>query len=396
MHDIQQVLRLLSRLDCTLDRCRTCRRIAQKCTIDHAKMQHYIREVFHRNVYLRNVFTSVIDEKLKMVSQVESRNTLLCLRDIRLVAADMDGTLLGPGSILPQCTFESVNRMETTTGIPLVLATGRCRSAAFGRLSGFGESFTYRAGIFLNGAYVCDSDGTVVHEECFDLDIVNKVVSLFPDRVNSIAVMPISGDLIFAPQENDVSMYMYRKYADPCPTIFNGYLDMLSYLKKSQISIHMISISTSEGIEDEVYQSLRACLPNFTIVRPIPRLVTILPRNSSKGSGLAALSKYFGISQNGVAAVGDADNDLEMLNWAGVSVAMGNAKECCKAIADLVVNSNDHPTLPGVAQFLNMITNSRRYMHLANVYCMHIWRNLGKSTNAKMCVALFNTQLKFA
>ncbi|MBR1628802.1 MAG: HAD-IIB family hydrolase [Lachnospiraceae bacterium] len=66
------------------------------------------------------------------------------------------------------------------------------------------------------------------------------------------------------------------------------------------------------------------------------------PKNVSKGSGLKLLAKHLGIEIQDVVVVGDAENDRTMFETAGFSVAMGNALDAIKAIADAVVADNDH------------------------------------------------------
>ena len=61
-----------------------------------------------------------------------------------------------------------------------------------------------------------------------------------------------------------------------------------------------------------------------------------------KGTGLKQLCKHLGISIDETIVVGDADNDKEALGVAGLAIAMGNAKESVKEIADVIVSDNDH------------------------------------------------------
>ena len=64
-------------------------------------------------------------------------------------------------------------------------------------------------------------------------------------------------------------------------------------------------------------------------------------KNCSKSSALKALCSYLGISQNEVIAFGDGDNDIDMLQFAGVGVAMGNASDYVKSKADYITLSNE-------------------------------------------------------
>jgi len=79
----------------------------------------------------------------------------------------------------------------------------------------------------------------------------------------------------------------------------------------------------------------------FTVVRSAPFFLEILNKNSNKGNGVAMLADYLGIASTEVICVGDAGNDIHMLEYAGLSVAMGNAFDDIKAIADYVTHSNE-------------------------------------------------------
>jgi hydroxymethylpyrimidine pyrophosphatase-like HAD family hydrolase len=73
----------------------------------------------------------------------------------------------------------------------------------------------------------------------------------------------------------------------------------------------------------------------------------VLPLGASKGDGLSWLLNHLGMSPGGLLAMGDGENDIEMLQLAAVSAAMGNAGPKVKAAADYVMGSNDED---GVAQ----------------------------------------------
>ena len=73
---------------------------------------------------------------------------------------------------------------------------------------------------------------------------------------------------------------------------------------------------------------------NLSVFRSHDVLIEVTSPNVSKGHALAILADYYGIPQSEVMAIGDQDNDIEMIAWAGLGIAMGNASAGAKAVAD--------------------------------------------------------------
>ena len=81
---------------------------------------------------------------------------------------------------------------------------------------------------------------------------------------------------------------------------------------------------------------------NVQLVYSEKTALEVSPKGTTKELGLRRLCEYLHISPEETVAVGDAENDLEVLGSAGLAVAMGNAKTEVKEICDLVVADNDH------------------------------------------------------
>lgn len=81
------------------------------------------------------------------------------------------------------------------------------------------------------------------------------------------------------------------------------------------------------------------------IYRSEPYFIEIVPRGVDKGSSLAMLAEHMGMAREDVICCGDGFNDIPMLRWAGVGVAMGNAGQAVKDAADYVTGTNDEDGL---------------------------------------------------
>ena len=91
----------------------------------------------------------------------------------------------------------------------------------------------------------------------------------------------------------------------------------------------------------------------YTIVRSAPFFLEFLNKKVNKGSGLQALCNKLNIDPCEVIAVGDEENDRHMIEFAGLGVAMGNARDSIKEIANYITDSNDnHGVAKVISEFI--------------------------------------------
>jgi Cof subfamily protein (haloacid dehalogenase superfamily) len=93
--------------------------------------------------------------------------------------------------------------------------------------------------------------------------------------------------------------------------------------------------------------------PQFSCAMSHLNYLEVGPRDVSKGDGLASLAKSIGVDRQRTVAIGDGENDLSMLAWAGLSIAMGNASQQVRDAADWTTASNAEA---GVAVAINKLT----------------------------------------
>ena len=98
-------------------------------------------------------------------------------------------------------------------------------------------------------------------------------------------------------------------------------------------------------IDEKKENELLAKMPHCTSARWHSLFTDISPLGGTKVKGIEVFRKHFGIELEETMSVGDGGNDLEMLTHTGISVAMGNAPEEVKAIADYVTDDVDHEGL---------------------------------------------------
>ena len=116
-------------------------------------------------------------------------------------------------------------------------------------------------------------------------------------------------------------------------------------------------VGDPSAIDDFQAKHEAALEADFNTVRSQDILFEILPKGACKASALQALSQTLGYRRDQVMALGDANNDLEMLRFAGYSVAMGNGNAAVKEIADFITLTNDED---GVAHAIHKLIESEK------------------------------------
>lgn len=122
-------------------------------------------------------------------------------------------------------------------------------------------------------------------------------------------------------------------------------LDSMDIIVKDDDTKRRIWTKVKEATNNEVY-----------ITSSVQQLVEIANQNAGKKTGLAFFADLLGIKPEETAAFGDADNDIDMLQYAGCGIAMENASEACKAAADFITKHHDEDGLSyGIRNILKLI-----------------------------------------
>ena len=253
---------------------------------------------------------------------------------IKLVAIDLDGTLLNDHHEINQPVIDCIKKARKA-GIYVVLSTGRPLSGTKAQLEvlGLGNEDDYI--ITYNGALVLNT-------KTWDIVAEHSLTRTDYLEIDHLA-RSLDVHLHIADKE---AMYTANRDISPY-TILESYLvNMpLHYRTPEEIAanvspVKMMMIDDPE-ILGEAFKKIPAeYFEKYTIVRSTPFFLEVLNSNASKGLALKELSEHLGIQQSEVMAIGDAENDLSMIEFAGTGVAMGNASETVKSAADHTVATN--------------------------------------------------------
>ncbi len=248
----------------------------------------------------------------------------------KMVAIDMDGTLLTPELRISRETIETVRKV-IDLGVIVTLSTGRMYPAALP----FALELQLDVPLITcNGALIkCSRTGREYHKK-----------ALSTEHCMEILEYCISSDLNLSLYKDD-EIYTSGAYNLPIheeidksePRVID---DLKSAVDDSIIKI-MISSRNKSALEyhsETIYKTYKDML---NIYFSLPWFTEVVHKEANKSHALEYLSRHYGIKKEEVIAIGDNFNDIDMMQYAGLGVAMGNAPDYLKEAADYVTLSND-------------------------------------------------------
>lgn len=251
----------------------------------------------------------------------------------RLIAIDMDGTLLREDKTISDRTKHAIER-AVEKGVKIVLASGR-------PIEGL-ERYLEELQLLSEEDYVMSFNGSVIQNVKTKAPVFKNILKGSDLKV-----------LYTLSKKIGVNIHAFTKKGCMTP-VMNEYTELEGRI--NGIEVHEIDFDTIDDEEDvikvmfidpePVLEEAIKKIPSstyeeFTVVRSAPYFLEFLNKASSKGTGVKALSDYLGIKQEEVICIGDAGNDLDMIQFAGLGVAMGNAFEVVKEAADYITYDNE-------------------------------------------------------
>jgi len=266
--------------------------------------------------------------------------------DVKLMAIDMDGTLLNSRNEISQRTKETIEK-ASNAGVKIVLATGRLLRSAIN----YSEILGLRKPIIAsNGAVMIDEDRNKLYEGSINMNIVEKVMDI--GEKNNIYYHFYDEDTFYSNVyiEEVIQFYESRDTKEENRIKFNIFEEKQEIIENKDLNIYKFLF-----LDEDIYKLnlLRDELNNvdeINVCSSWNNNIEVMGREVSKGTSLKNLCKELNILPEEVITIGDNENDISMLNYAGMGVAMGNAEEEVKEIADIITLDNDED---GVAEIID-------------------------------------------
>ena len=254
---------------------------------------------------------------------------------IKLVAIDLDGTLLNSQKEISLRNKQALMAAKQA-GVKVVICTGRPLAAIGPYLEELGLQEEGDYSITFNGGLVQKNDtGAIIEKTLMPLEAIHELYQLATtlnmpfDVLSDEVVMPLPS-------------------APNYPSIYSSLNKLLTFesYKLEELTPNRIYNKVVVAI-DEAYLNERikeipaSFYERFEIIKTRNNLLEFMPKGITKAYGISLLAKDLGIRAEEIMTLGDEENDLPMIEYAGLGVAMANAIPLVKEAADVVTDTND-------------------------------------------------------
>jgi len=258
---------------------------------------------------------------------------------IKAIFFDIDGTLVSfKTHKIPQSTLDVISELKRK-GIKLFIATGR-PFMAINNLNGL----EFDGYITLNGGCCLNKEKGIIHKNVINPEDIKSLVK-FQEEEYAFPCVFVNDDRMFINFVNENVLEVLKLVDFPELAIEN-------IRKATEKDVLQMMAFINEEHENKIFSEV---LVNCQPARWNPLFTDIISLNSSKKVGMQKILDYYNISVNDTMAFGDGGNDIPMLDYANYGIAMGNANEDVKQMADYVTDPVDENGVINALKYFKVI-----------------------------------------
>lgn len=290
-----------------------------------------------------NIALIIYNDKLMMKDVFENRK-------IKLLSLDLDGTTLKSDNTLSKKVKSAIEK-AIKSGIEVVAASGR----PFGSMhKDILEIDGLNYVIASNGAVICDRRGKVFHTSLLkESDVLTLLKITEPYDLIFEAFI---GGLTYTDRrytDNPMKYGCSEAYVDYVKASHGHIEDMRKFILDNRKRLDSVEyVCNDKNLREKVRRLIEKSTHGMYITSSSEHFVEFMDKAATKACALSWVCNNIGLKMTNVAACGNADNDADMIDIAGLGAAVKNASSLCIKNADIVVDSNDND---GVAELIDIL-----------------------------------------
>ena len=254
---------------------------------------------------------------------------------IKLIAIDMDGTLLNGKKQLTKGNIEAIQE-AINKDVKVVICTGRPCEGIESTLEVMPQSEKDQYVVSFNGTLIKNiSTGETMRVgglKGSDLHYLHKLSEELGVCIHAFV------------EDRGLIATKQSKYTDVEANINNITYEIVDFneISKDENIIKVMMIDEPEVLQKAIDNLPKEAYEKYSVLRSAPYFLEFLDKKVDKGQAIKMLAEHCDIQRAEVMAIGDAGNDLAMIEFAGVGVAMGNATDEIKNAATFITEDNEH------------------------------------------------------
>ncbi|EKK20117.1 Phosphatase YidA [Fructilactobacillus florum 8D] len=271
------------------------------------------------------------------------------MNQIKLVAIDVDGTLLNENNELAPETIAAVKQARAA-GAKIVICSGRPLSGIHPYLDPLEISGDQEYAIAFNGAVAETVSGKILFQDNVNYEDYLEVEMMAREMGVHFQIEAVNGIYVL---NRDISLY--SSYESQLVSLAMNYRAPEEITREYQIC-KLMFVDEPAKIDAANHNLPLSIKERMNVVKSTPVFLEFMNKRAGKGNALEQLTKSLGLTPENVMAIGDQENDLSMIKYAGLGVAMGNGIDDVKQNAQFITKTNREN---GVAFALDKFVTNR-------------------------------------
>lgn len=263
---------------------------------------------------------------------------------IKLVASDLDGTIVSDNEYIHKSNLEAINMMNNKE-INFAICTGKSYSVSKDLCDKCNADY----GIFNNGSQIYNlKTGDKIYNNLLLFNDIQQCFNIA--KKHNLHVHAYSDNCLITEKLEYLDLRNFKLQKKPGFS-FIVVSDILDYIEKNNLPIQQFvisSLSPLSSIKDELLSTTELSISQISkfgkykdkILNKEYEYLSVIPSNTSKSSAVNFLTKYLEINKEDTIAIGDNLNDIDMLKSSGIGIAVANAYNEVKNIADYTTTNS--------------------------------------------------------